>query len=196
MNFEDLLKDNDMVNKIKDKEELKRIYEEGKVIYTPIQNTLSSISKRIREIEHEEYIKNRGIKYYPILNELLTQIGDSYNELLIDIDEYMSTMRIKTFSSYKLYSLIDARGIKNNWLQETIVKFLVDKNVILPSYDYVCGNCAEVLFHFNHYPTKEELEEKISDYSMCYNCNEEIDLDFDNIQKCEYYNYVNKVDRK
>lgn len=194
MRFNEVLSNNELINNISDKDLLKKLIEEGENKYEPVRNTIFLLRKKLKEIEKEEYLKNRKIKYYPELKKLLEELGNEYEDVLIDIDEYMSTIdEISYFSSNKIYHILRNNKKYNNKIQERIIKFLVEVNLISPLYHYCCDRCYERIFLFEKYPTQEELEEKMEMQCECDNCFEELSPDLNCIEKSSFYKLNRKI---
>jgi len=199
MVFEDLFKDITLIDALS-KEELETLKDEGNEKIKPYQNVINEIYNRISKIEKKEYLDSRGIKNYPILNDLVEMIGEEYLDIIIDIDEileYVGTLGTKYFTTS--YILNFAEKYEISITSETCTKitdFLESKNIIIKMYELVCTNCEECLATFKGIPSDEEFfanirelnEEIDDDIFVCGECNAEITIESkNNIQPSMFF---------
>lgn len=194
MSFQDLLNNTDLIENITSKEDLNKLKEEGYKLRKPIDDILNLIYKKKGQIEKEEYLKNRGIKNFPILKELADIVKNE--DALIDIDEYMGNLSRNSYFQYSKihYILRDNNSINSGKLVEEIINFLLSNNVISPLYEYICPYCGKRLFTFHGKPTQEELNLKLDNEGrQCDNCWRDIeDVDIEDLYMSGFYDLVRK----
>lgn len=185
------------------KEDLLKLKDKINEIIKPYNNKTAEIYNKIREIEKNEYLANRGIKNYPILNDLISALGNTYKDVIIDIDEFLG---IKRYSSIRIYNEVEKAC--NNYdvdftyeLADIVKDFLINNNIVKPQYEIYCPACSGRISIFSLNPTSEtfikDFKEQHDYYNIdedvlyCDNCNEEIDLsDKDNICQSDFYKII------
>lgn len=186
------------------KEDLLKLKDKINEIIKPYNNKTAEIYNKIREIEKNEYLANRGIKNYPVLKELINEIGDTYKDVIIDIDEFLG---IKRYSSIRIYGELVKFSEKHNAkITHDIIKiiesFLIEHKIITPQYEIYCSKCNNRVLVFSSNPKSDtfvkDLEKEfndclnIYDHNICCdNCAEETDLtDEYNIGQSNFYKII------
>lgn len=169
----------------------------------PYNNKYSEVLTKIREIEYNEYLDNRKINNYPILNKLLEQLGEEYKDIIIDLDEFLG---IKRYSLIRIYNQLinscDEYKIKmTSDLFKQVEKFMIDNNIVKPQYEIYCPRCNDRMIVIDIDPNAEtfieDFENKYGiwvegDTICCDNCEEEIKLTGDNAQisQSDFYKII------
>lgn len=198
MNFNKVLNDNSLIDDINDKDLLDKLYKEGTDLIHPTQKVMSFILQRKNEVKKQEYLASRGMNNFPILNELLDELGQEYKEILIDIDEELGNKHLIRFYDGKIVKNLGNYKIGRNYIEkyeikDKIINFLIDNKIISPIYKYICPLCGEETLIFDgKFPTEEELEKKIDSYGVCYSCDEYLETDLDYVKRTVFYNILNR----
>lgn len=187
------------------KEELRKLKDEINDFIKPYNNKTTEIYNNIRKIEKEEYLTNRGIKNYPVLKELINEIGDVYKDVIVDLDEFLGNKR---YSSIRIYSEVEKAcnnyDIKFTYeIADAVTDFLINNNIAKQQYEIYCSRCDNRITVFSSDPKSdtfiEDLFEEMHGYLIdidencicCDNCEEEIDLiDECNIVQSDFYNII------
>lgn len=187
------------------KQELYDLKERIDTFIKPYNDRLSEIYGKINEINKQEYLNNRKIKNYPILEDLLNEIGNMYKDVIIDLDKFLG---IKRYSSIRIYSEVenacDNYGVNFTYeLANTVKDFLINNNIIKPQYEIYCPRCNDRSAVFASNPKSEtfveDLYKEMDGYLIdidnkeieCDNCNECIDLtDEYNICQSVFYKII------
>lgn len=186
------------------KEELHKLKDKINEIIKPYNNKTTEIYNKIREIEKEEYLANRGIKNYLVLNDLISTLGNTYKNVIIDIDEFLG---IKRYSSIRIYNEVEKAcnhyEVKFTYeLADMVKDFLINNNIIKPQYEIYCSRCNNRITVFSSDPKSDTfIEDLKQEFSYCLNidgnniccdnCEEEIDLTDDyNIAQSDFYKII------
>lgn len=187
------------------KKELNGLKERISKFIKPYNDRLSEIYGKINEINKQEYSKNRGIKNHPVLKDLVNKIGDTYKDVIIDIDEFLGNKR---YSSIRIYNEVEKacnnHGIKFTYeLADVVTAFLVNSNIVKPQYEIYCSRCDNRIAVFSSNPRSntfiEDLFEEMHGYLIdteekeicCDECQEHIDLtDECNIGQSDFYKII------
>lgn len=187
------------------KEDLLKLKDKINEIIKPYNNKTAEIYNKIREIEKNEYLANRGIKNYPVLKELINEIGDTYKDVIIDIDEFLG---IKRYSSIRIYNEVEKAC--NNYdvdftyeIADIFKDFLINNNIVKPQYEIYCSRCNNRITVFSSDPKLdtfiEDLYEEMHGYLIdkeekeigCDECQEYIDLTEEyNIAQSDFYKII------
>lgn len=187
------------------KEELRKLKDEINDFIKPYSNKTTEIYNNIRKIEKEEYLTNRGIKNYLVLKELINEIGDTYKDVIIDIDEFLG---IKRYSSIRIYNEVEKAC--NNYdvdftyeIADIFKDFLINNNIVKPQYEIYCSRCNNRITVFSSDPKSdtfiEDLYEEMHGYLIdteekeicCDECQEYIDLTEEyNIAQSDFYKII------
>ena len=187
------------------KEELRKLKDEINDFIKPYSNKTTEIYNNIRKIEKEEYLTNRGIKNYLVLKELINEIGDTYKDVIIDIDEFLG---IKRYSSIRIYNEVEKAC--NNYdvdftyeIADIFKYFLINNNIVKPQYEIYCSRCNNRITVFSSDPKSdtfiEDLYEEMHGYLIdteekeicCDECQEYIDLTEEyNIAQSDFYKII------
>ena len=160
--------------------------------------------KRLSEIQKQKYLNSRGIKNYPILKELSNSLGDTYKDVIIDIDEFLGWKR---YSEIRIYSKLSKACEKYNVTFSTelvnkVKDFMLNNNIIEAKYEIYCPRCSDIVLSFCSDPTSENfienLRKEFDEYSnleddiiTCDECYEEIDLKNTNcVQQSGFYKII------
>lgn len=170
----------------------------------PYNDRLSENYCKINEMHKQDYLNNRKTKNYPILEDLLGKIGDTYKDVIIDLDEFLGR---KIYNSIRIYNEVEkaCNNYKVNFtyeLADTIKDFLINNNIIAPQYEVYCPRCNDRVLVFSSNPKSDTFVEdlktefnyclNIDDVNIyCDNCEEEIDLTEEyNICQSEFYKII------
>lgn len=187
------------------KEELNDLKERINKFIKPYNDRLSEIYGKINEINKQEYSKNRKIKNYPILEDLVNKIGDTYKNVIIDIDEFIGNKR---YGSIRIYSEVEKAC--NNYdvdftyeLADIVKDFIINNNIVKPQYEIYCSRCNNRITVFSSDPKSdtfiEDLYEEMHGYLInteekeicCDECQEYIDLTEEyNIAQSDCYKII------
>lgn len=187
------------------KEELRKLKDEINDFIKPYSNKTTEIYNNIRKIEKEEYLTNRGIKNYLVLKELINEIGDTYKDVIIDIDEFLG---IKRYSSIRIYNEVEKAcnnyDIKFTYeIADAVTDFLINNNIVKQQYEIYCSRCDNRITVFSSDPKSdtfiEDLFEEMHGYLIdteekeicCDECQEYIDLtDEYNMGQSDFYKII------
>ncbi|MBN1074683.1 hypothetical protein DVV91_10050 [Clostridium botulinum] len=169
----------------------------------PYNNKYSEVLTKIGEIEYNDYLNNRKINNYPILNQLLEQLGEEYKNVIIDLDEFLG---IKKYSSIRISSELSKSCEKYSIslkydLIKTITKFMLNNNIVKPQYEIYCPRCNDRIFVFDINPKSQTfIEDFENKYGIwvdenciyCDNCEEEIEITGENAQvsQSDFYKII------
>lgn len=191
------------------KEQLNDLKERLNDFIKPYNDRLSEIYGEINEIDKQEYLNNRKIKNYPVLEDLLSKIGDTYKDVIIDLDEFLG---FKRYSSIRIYNEIqkycDSYNLEFAYdLADCIKDFLIDNNIVIPQYEIYCSRCSDRIMVFSSNPKSEtfvdDLYKEMNGYLInidnkeveCDDCNECIDLTEEyNISQSDFYKIIREED--
>ena len=189
------------------KEELCKLKDEINEFIKPYNNKTTEIYNKIREIERQEYLASRGIKNYPVLNDLVTQLGDTYKDVIIDVDEFLG---IKRYSSIRIYNEVE-KAFSNHETEFTyelvdkVKDFLINNNIIKQQYEIYCSRCGDRIAVFSSDPKSDKFIKDlykemdgclidIEDKEICCDeCQEYMDLTNKyNISQSDFYKIIRK----
>lgn len=187
------------------KEELRKLKDEINDFIKPYSNKTTEIYNKIRKIEKEEYLSNRGVKNYSVLKELINEIGDAYKDVIVDLDESLGNKR---YSSIRIYNEVEKAcnnyGINFTYeLADMVTDFLINNNIIKQQYEIYCSRCDNRITVFSSNPKSdtfiEDLFEEMHGFLIdieekeicCDECQEYMDLtDECNIGQSDFYKII------
>lgn len=204
MNINDLIQNPEKIKEIKDLGVLKTLIQEGKDIIKPYEDIIHEIRKHstgiLEKIKIEDR-KKRVIKNFKILENLLSDLDNTFKDVIIDIDEmlvFIGKGGHKYFTRTdldKIFELnnIDSRARRNDF--DKILNFLTENNLLVQMYEYLCPNsyCHDSVITMKGKPTVETLKKEIEEYCddienfACDECGEELKLDLKRTQPTMYY---------
>lgn len=187
------------------KEQLNDLKERLNDFIKPYNDRLSEIYGKINEIDKQEYLNNRKIKNYSVLEDLLSKIGDTYKDVIIDLDEFLG---IKRYASIRIYSEVEKAcnnyGVNFTYeLADRVKDLLINNNIVKPQYEIYCSRCDNRITVFSSNPKSdtfiEDLYEEMHGYLIdieekeicCDECQEYIDLTEEyNIAQSDFYKII------